>query len=103
MPAIGREQTAAATWPSLTADRDTATPDTGAIPIPSSERELLTAPNTRGDSGLNRRDVLAKAALVGAVEESARNPLRGGPGGHRRKQLAQWAEGRSAIPGRKAQ
>ena len=30
------------------------------------ERELLTASNTRGRSGLSRRDVLANAALVGA-------------------------------------
>ena len=30
------------------------------------KRELLTASNTRGRSGLSRRDVLANAALVGA-------------------------------------
>jgi hypothetical protein len=30
------------------------------------KRELLTASNTQGRSGLNRRDVLANAALVGA-------------------------------------
>ena len=30
-------------------------------------RELLTASNARGRSGLSRRDVLAKAALVGAA------------------------------------
>ena len=29
-------------------------------------RELLTASNTQGRSGLSRRDVLANAALVGA-------------------------------------
>jgi hypothetical protein len=31
------------------------------------KRELLTASNTQGRSGLSRRDVLANAALVGAA------------------------------------